>query len=123
MVEDKFANALVAGALLKSYREKRNLSQSDVAQQLGYRNVNFISMIESGKSNIPIARIIDVLNAYQIEAEMALALVKKLQPEIWQLFKHMITTNPELLKKKFGEIEDDLDKKFGRVLKEYGLGV
>jgi transcriptional regulator with XRE-family HTH domain len=66
MCEQKFE----LGEVMKKHRERRGLSQRDVANRLDYRNINFISMIERGGSLIPVPRLNDFCNAYELDAEI-----------------------------------------------------
>lgn len=52
------------GALIKSYREKSNMTQKTLSELLGYENPQFVSLIENGHSKVPlnvVGRIIDIL--------------------------------------------------------------
>lgn len=41
------------GQQLKEYREKANLTQLQVSQRLGYESMQFIHLMESGRSKVP----------------------------------------------------------------------
>lgn len=43
------------GKMIKQYREDNDLTQRDLAAQLGYTYGNFVGMLESGTSSFPIA--------------------------------------------------------------------
>ncbi len=79
-------NQVALGTLLKEYREENKLSQRDIASSLGYANANFISMLETGKTNIPVKRLNDVIEAYQMDSEFITVFVQKLMPDMWELF-------------------------------------
>lgn len=42
------------GDLIKKHRVKKNLSQGDLAERLGFANPMFVSLIERGKSKVPL---------------------------------------------------------------------
>jgi len=42
------------GALVREYRLKADMTQSDLAKKLGYESVQFVSLFERGLSKIPI---------------------------------------------------------------------
>ena len=75
--------AKTIGAILKAQRENINISQRQVAEALGYRNVNFISMIESGRSNPPLGKLPEITKAYQLDYKFVALMVKALYPEAW----------------------------------------
>ncbi len=41
------------GALIRDYRQKKNLTQLNLAQKLGYDSTQFISLFERGLSKVP----------------------------------------------------------------------
>ena len=57
------------GVYLKTQRERRGLTQSEVANKLGYGSPQFISNIERGISNVPIKSLRVIIDLYQIPAE------------------------------------------------------
>lgn len=44
------------GKIIREYRERKDLTQLDLAKELGYNYGNFIGMIESGRSIFPLAK-------------------------------------------------------------------
>jgi transcriptional regulator with XRE-family HTH domain len=113
-------NHQTVGALLKARRENLDISQREIAHRLGYRNINFISMLESGRSNIPIGRLADVLGAYEIDGFLSIA-AKGLYPECWNLMLKIIQKHPEFANKDTKEIDKEMDGAFKTTLQEYGL--
>ena len=83
MSNPKSITAETIGAILKAQRENINISQRQVAEALGYRNVNFISMIESGRSNPPLGKLPDIVRAYQLDYKFVALMVKALYPDAW----------------------------------------
>lgn len=57
------------GAYLKNQREKRGLTQSEVASKLGYGSPQFISNIERGISNVPLKSLKVIIDLYQIQPQ------------------------------------------------------
>jgi hypothetical protein len=84
--------------ILVNQRRRLGLSQGDVAKELKYRNVNFISMTESGRSKIPINRITDFIEAYRMSPEFALVILKVQYPEILETVIKLSKTAPRIFK-------------------------
>lgn len=57
------------GAFLKNQREKKGLTQSEVATKLGYGSPQFISNIERGISNVPLKSLKVIIELYQVPAQ------------------------------------------------------
>ena len=119
--QNRNMNIVAVGQLLKAVREAADIQQCDIANQLGYRNANFISMIESERSTIPISKISQMVDAYQLTNEIALLVIRKTQPEIWQLINKIIAKNKKLLSRNLDELDRDLDESFGKLLKKHRL--
>ena len=49
-------------------RDEVGMTQGELARALGYKNTNFISMIENGQSEVPVDRAVDIANALGIDA-------------------------------------------------------
>lgn len=49
-------------------RQELALTQTELAKRLGYRNVNFISQVESGKSKVPLEKVIEIARALDIDS-------------------------------------------------------
>lgn len=57
------------GEYLRRKREALGLTQSEVAQKLGYGSPQFISNIERGISNVPVKSLRIMIDLYQISAD------------------------------------------------------
>ena len=69
--------------VIKSYRQKTSLSQSDLSVQLGYRNGQFISNVERGLCSIPLKKLKVVCHILAIpHDEMKEALLKDYSTDI-----------------------------------------
>lgn len=55
------------GTYLKTKREQCGLTQSEVAQKLGYGSSQFISNIERGISNVPVKALKSLIMLYQLD--------------------------------------------------------
>jgi len=74
------------GEFIKRWRDELGFSQGELTEMLGYKNVNFISMIERGAAKIPADRISDFADVYLIPKNFFACLVLKCSyPEIWDL--------------------------------------
>jgi transcriptional regulator with XRE-family HTH domain len=85
---------LAIGAILKAQREKMGLKQADIGRALQIKSYNFVSMMEKGRSQIPLAKIEDIVIAYQFEKEInadyvMLTFVRWLYPEIWDMSRKL----------------------------------
>jgi len=69
------------GKVLKEQRKKLGLNQSAIAKEMGYVNINFISMIESGASKIPVNKIDELVKAYRLPPEFILVALQAQYPE------------------------------------------
>lgn len=86
------------GRLLADQRRRIGLCQADIAKPLGYVNINFISMIESGKSKIPINRIDDLVKAYQLAPEFILVVLQAQYPEYLGTLLRLAKKTPLIFK-------------------------
>jgi transcriptional regulator with XRE-family HTH domain len=84
-------NAARIGRLLKAKREEQNISQRDIATILGYRNINFVSMIESGRSSPPLSRLPDIIRAYGLEASFILPILKLVFPDTFSAIVEILS--------------------------------
>lgn len=84
------------GRVLQEQRKKIGLSQGDVAKQLGYVNINFISMIESGKSKIPVNKIDSLVMAYQLRPDFTLAVLQCQYSDHLETMLRLATKSPLL---------------------------
>ena len=110
------------GAILKARREDIDKSQREIAEALGYRNINFISMIESGRSNPPLARAIDICNAYELPYEFVPLMVRELYPDTWQVILAILNQGKEFFANKTpAQLEKALDKQKQQWLKDYHI--
>jgi len=121
-IDSKLRAAEQIGAILKAKREEQNKSQRDVALELGYRNVNFISMIESGRSNPPLSRMSDICRVYDMEPEFLPMMVRLIYPETWEVVTTLLMQGKEIFANKTpASIERTLDKRMVRYLKDYHI--
>lgn len=119
-LENVLANKERIGAILRGFRETHELSQRDVALKLNYANVNFISMVETGRSSPPLGRLIEIKDAFQADAAIVPVILKYLYPDAWASMIGAIHGCPDL----FGcNIDDKIDKRiearFLKFIKEY----
>jgi transcriptional regulator with XRE-family HTH domain len=53
--------------ILRERREHLRMTQGQLAERLGLRSVNFVSMLEAGKSEIPFARVVDLAAVLEVD--------------------------------------------------------
>jgi transcriptional regulator with XRE-family HTH domain len=63
------------GAVLKSARETKGLSQGEVAKILGYGSPQFISNIERNLAHPPLTIISKLVDLYQLDSKFVLTLM------------------------------------------------
>ena len=96
------------GLILSRQRNRCGLSQSDIAKKLGYANVNFISMIESGKSKIPINRVDELVAAYQLAPEFILVILRTIYPDFLETIYKVARKVPKIVKDAFKNPDEEL---------------
>lgn len=57
----------VPGDIIAQRRTELQVSQTELSKKLGYRNPNFISMIEKGTSRTPIDRAVEFARALEMD--------------------------------------------------------
>ena len=65
-MDEKVYNALF-GARVKYYREKKGLTQKELAEELGYTSHASIAKIEKGDNSIPLSKLPDFCVALDVE--------------------------------------------------------
>jgi DNA-binding XRE family transcriptional regulator len=111
------------GALLKHTREFLRWTQREMAQRLGYENANYISMLESGSSKIPLTKIPQISRKYCLDNIYMVIMMRELYPEMWNLIKEIMQNVPELdamVKEK--KKEDEFCNVYERALKDLRIG-
>jgi len=115
-------NAAAICAVMKAHRTSKKIQQATIAKELKLNNANFISMMEGGRSKLPIGRISEMVKAYRFDPDFSLIIVKRLHPEIWEMWKRVSIDNPYFFNElDWGAMESSLDDSFGKLLREYGM--
>lgn len=79
-------NRRSAGAWLKGQRERKWLTQREIAEACGLRYVSFISQIELGKVRVPPGRWADYAQALKMDPHVfARELFRRYEPEVYNL--------------------------------------
>ncbi|MBV5326525.1 MAG: helix-turn-helix transcriptional regulator [Chlorobium sp.] len=99
------------GRILSEQRKRVGRSQGDIAKALDYSNVNFISMIESGKSKIPINRIAVLVDAYSMSPEFILVILRVEYPEYLDMIASIASRFPKIFKR----VTEDQDKEISNI--------
>lgn len=92
-------NKKTLGKFIKKRREGLNISQTKMAQILGFKTCQFISNIERGVSNIPSDRVTDFANALEIDIKDLIKLISD-------------TKKDDMLKKNKFSLAHDEDDEF-----------
>lgn len=112
------------GQLMKITREAEGKTQYEVAQSLGYKHENFLSMVESGRTNIPMIRIIDFIAEYNMKSMFGLVILKATFPDAYNFFVQLITETCEMLNgKNYDEIDRAVIEFFKSQVDVYGVSV
>ena len=111
----------IIGLYLKKAREKNNLSQKSVAVLLNYKNINFISMIENGVSKIPVNKIMEFVNAYQLPPFIGFVIIREVYGDIWKAILETEKIDPQLKEDSFKELDKKIGGLFKEELKKYGM--
>ena len=104
------------GRVLREHRARIGLSQSDIAKSLGYANVNFISMIESGKSKIPVNRVDDLVSAYQMSPEFTLVILRAEYPEYLTTIIRLAKRIPRIFKEFISDPDEEINTIYSKIL-------
>ena len=71
------------GKFIRKRRLALGMSQSELAQRLGHRLPNFISQMETGKSNFPFFSWKEYADALEVDrGEFLVLVIRKFSPEI-----------------------------------------
>ena len=82
--------------------------------------MNFISMIESGRSNPPLSRLADICRAYDMPVDFVPVMLKALFPDTWEAIKSILAISKDLFVNRTpAQIEKELDHMMAKMLKEY----
>ena len=90
------------------------MSQKSVARLLNYKNINFVSMIENGVSKIPVNKIMEFVNAYQLPPFFGFVIIREVYGDIWRAIMETEKINPQIEELSFKK----LDKKIGALYKK-----
>jgi len=116
--DDVRKTSIKIGEFLRAKRESINKSQREIGERLGYRNVNFMSMLERGSSALPLLRISDIAKAYELSPVFAAIFVKALAPEVWEVCKVVRQIEKQHIESKLaGESDTDIDAYVDEIFK------
>lgn len=122
-MDNQQLNQIIVGNILKEQRESQGLSQIDVAMELGYKNYNYISMLENGRSNIPAKRIMDIIRVYKFEDSVIPVFIKKLLPNVWEVMSYWIEheTSVPTTTEEMNAYAKKTEEKFISIIDTFGL--
>ena len=109
------------GELLKRHREGLSLNQREIAHRLRYRSVNFISMLERGGSNIPFAKIPEIVTAYNLPPIFLLIILRECYRESWQVMSAINSALPGAFAATREDREKMIDEAYTASLREYRI--
>jgi transcriptional regulator with XRE-family HTH domain len=118
-LENAALNRERIGAILKAFRDTLELSQRDVAREVGYMNTNFISMIENGRSAPPLGKLMELCNAIDADKGIIPIILKYLYPDAWKAILGAIYECDDIFKCKAKNIDADVEKRFLSLIADY----
>ncbi len=62
-----YASENTPGRIVAARREELSFSQAELARKLDYPNPSFISMMEAGKSRVPVEKATEIANALEMD--------------------------------------------------------
>lgn len=104
------------GRILAGQRKRVGLSQGVIAKAMGYVNINFISMIESGKSKIPVNKIDNLVDAYEMNAEFTLVILRTEYPEYLAAIIKLAKRIPKIFKEAIADPDIEIDAIYKKTL-------
>lgn len=108
---------------LQKRRDILDKSQSELAREAGYRNANFISMIESRGATIPVERVPGLSKGYNLKYHAFMkALIMTRYPDMWKGFMSILQNEPDIVQKSQSAIENEVDafiEKIGKLSSTY----
>ena len=110
---------MAAGYILKKKREEMGRSQTDIANLLNLKNYNYISMLETGRSNIPTKKITSFITNYGFEQKYIKAFIKKIEPDIWDITIKIL--EEEIGQKYVIKLNEEADRLFVELADTYNL--
>ena len=112
-------DAIQIGLILKAKREEMDLSQRAIADTLGYSNANFITMVEKGRSPIPVKKLFSFVRVYGLDVDFAVAALLVSQPEVLESMHELFAKNPDLAELSFPALEKRVSATFNKMVKKY----
>jgi transcriptional regulator with XRE-family HTH domain len=112
--EKEFLSKEDFGRLLKAQRENVGLSQGKVAENMGYKNLNFISLIELGKSRIPFGKIMKFCDSYQFPTEFAIVIIAAQYPEYIDTIFNLTKRIPKIFKQASEDVDGTITQIIGK---------
>lgn len=103
------------GRLLFTQRKAIGFSQGDVTKRLGYANLNFISMIEAGKSKIPINRVSDFVSVYGFSKDFALVILRVMHKDAFDAFLSLATEIPRVFKDALKSPDEEISEIYDKI--------
>lgn len=109
------------GRVLSGQRKRVGLSQGDIAKAMGYVNINFISMIEAGKSKIPVNKIDSLVDAYQMNPEFILVVLRSEYPEYLAAIIRLAKRIPRIFKEAIADPDIEIEAIYKKTLESIAV--
>ncbi|KAA0573410.1 helix-turn-helix transcriptional regulator [Azospirillum sp. Sh1] len=62
-----YLDLVLPGEIVAQRRKELHMTQTEVAKKMGYRNPNFVSMMESNSSRVPIERCFELADILEMD--------------------------------------------------------
>jgi len=106
-IAEKLYRQKIIGLILKKTRIANGKTHKEIADELGYQHENFLSMIESGRSKIPMARITDFIEVFQLPSVFSLAIMKTYYDETLDILANIVNS---AIDKRYNIFKENIDQ-------------
>lgn len=91
-----------AASFLSAAIASSGLTQKEVARRAGFNRSNFVSMMKSGETKIPISRVPSLARACGVsELKLLEIVLSEDHPEMWRVIKETGCFDPQAVKEDF----------------------
>ncbi|MBF0101891.1 MAG: helix-turn-helix transcriptional regulator [Desulfobacterales bacterium] len=113
---------VIMGHIFREYRERMGRSQAEICKMIGYKNPNYITMVETGRTKLPINKVLLAAKKYDLGKYGVPFLVKMLYPEVWSIILQILKDNSEDIKSKtLLNYDKDIDEELLMIIRENKL--
>ncbi len=78
-------------------------------------------MVENGRTNVPLARIADFIQAYELSPLLIMVFLKEIYPDVWAAFSSVFSALKDLDIKSVADIEEIAYKELKTLRKKFKI--